>query len=136
MRSPLIKITLQFILVTTIAAAARAQLLHDDFNGTSIDPSLWQTSQPFSGSSITENGGNAVFDNRGRLITVGNFPPPITITGAFDITGANSDEFKLVIRTDGTFVNDQFGESANGFIGRFRRNSFFGGDEVSILKVG
>src|SRR5438477_12074899 len=130
------KCTLLFAVVTTLALTANAQLLHDDFNGTSINTNLWQTSVPFSGSSITESGGNAIFDNRGRLITLGNYPGPIIIRGAFAITGANSDEFKLVIRTDGTFVNDQFGESANGFIVTFRSSSFFVSDEVSIQEIG
>jgi hypothetical protein len=134
-KSP-IKFALRFVAVTALAVSAHAQLLHDDFNGTSIDTSLWQTSEPFPGSSITETGGNAVFDNRGRLISQGSFPAPISITGAFTITGANSDEFKVVIRTDGTFVNDQFGESADGFIVRFRSSSFFASDEVSIFEIG
>src|SRR5437016_6429362 len=136
MTNRLIKCALFFSFVTMVSVTAHAQLLHDDFNGTSIDTNLWQTSEPFSGSSITESGGNAIFDNRGRLITLANHPGPNSISGAFAITGANSDEFKVVIRTDGTFVNDQFGESANGFIVRFRSNSFFASDEVSIQEIG
>ena len=130
------KCTLLFVVVTTLRLTATAQLLHDDFNGTSINTNLWQTSGPFSSSSITESGGNAIFDNSGRLITLANHPGPNSISGAFTITGANSDEFKIVIRTDGTFVNDQFGESANGFIVRFRSSSFFASDEVSIQAIG
>src|SRR5438477_10361291 len=131
-----IKCALFFTVVTTLGLTAHGQLLHDDFNGTSIDTGLWQTSEPFPGSSITESGGDAIFVNKGRLITVGNYPAPITITGAFSITGASSDELKLVIRADGTFINDQFGESANGFIVRFRSSSFFASDEVSIQEIG
>jgi autotransporter-associated beta strand protein len=130
------KCTLLFAVVTTLCLTANAQLLHDDFSGTSINTNLWQTSKPFSGSSITESGGNAIIENRGRLITLANYPGPNSISGAFSITGANSDEFKVVIRTDGTFVNDQFGESANGFIVRFRSSSFFASDEVSIQEIG
>src|SRR5437763_6173156 len=136
MTSERIKCALFFTVVTTLGLTAHGQLLHDDFNGTSINTNLWQTSEPFSGSSITESGGNAIFDNRGRLITMANYPGPNSISGAFSITGANSDEFKVVIRTDGTFGDDQFGESANGFIVRFRSSSFFASDEVSILEIG
>src|SRR5438477_760398 len=131
-----IKCALFFTVVTTLGLTAHGQLLHDDFNGTSIDTGLWQTSEPFPGSSITESGGDAIFVNRGRLITVGDYPAPVSITGAFSITGASSDEFKLMIRTDGTFVNDQFAESAKGFMVTFRSSSFFASDEVSIQEIG
>lgn len=109
--------------------------LHDNFNGTLINTSLWQISEPFSGASVTESGGNAIFDNRGRLITQRNYPAPFVMTGAFTITGASSDEFKLVIRTDGTFVNGHFGESVNGFMIRFRSSSFFADNEVTIQEI-
>jgi hypothetical protein len=110
--------------------------LCDNFNGTSLNTSLWQISDPFSSSSVTETGGNAVFDNRGRLITQGNYPVPVVINGAFTITGADTDEFKVVIRTDGTFVNDQFEESADGFMIFFRSSSYFASNEVGIQEIG
>src|ERR1043166_2077185 len=115
---------------------AVAANLNDNFDGSSIDPSLWQTSEPFPSSSISESGGYAVFENRGRLIAVHNYSTPMTITGAFKITGSNTDEFQVILGTDGTFVNDQFQDSANGFSIRFRSDSFFASDEVSIREIG
>src|SRR5205823_3054167 len=41
-----------------------------------------------------------------------------------------------VVTTLGLTANDQFGESANGFLVTFRSSSFFVSDEVSIQEIG
>jgi hypothetical protein len=105
MTNRVIKFALQFIILTTIAAAVHAQLLHDDFNGTSIDTSLWQVSTPFANSSMTESGGNAVFENRGRLLSVASLPTSLDITGRFEFTGNVHDQFQVVLRTNGATTN-------------------------------
>jgi len=85
--------------------AAGQTLLYDDFNGSTINPSLWQASTPFSDSSITENGGSAVFQNRGRLLTTASFPAALDITGRFEFAGSIHDVFRIVTRTDGITSN-------------------------------
>jgi hypothetical protein len=101
-----------FALVISAAALTpqvTAALVFDDFNGVSIDTGLWQTSNPFGDSSITSSGGNAVFTNRGRLLSVSEFPISLDITGRFTITGSVHDQFKILTRTDGVSTNP-FGE--------------------------
>jgi hypothetical protein len=84
-----------------LSCKAQAQILYDDFNGSSINTSLWQTSTPFSDSSITESGGSAVFQNRGRIITINALPTVLDITGSFEFTGNIHDSFYVMTRTDG-----------------------------------
>jgi hypothetical protein len=105
MKNPLIKFALQVILAATLAASSLAQLLHDDFNGTSIDTRLWHVITPFPNSSMTESGGNAVFENRGRLLSVASLPTSLDITGRFEFTGNVHDQFQVVLRTNGVTTN-------------------------------
>src|SRR5665213_4521298 len=60
------KILLSLVLASSVTCGTVAQsVLSDNFNGSTINSSLWQTSTPFSDSSITESGGNAIYQNRG-----------------------------------------------------------------------
>ena len=105
MTNRLIKCALFFSFVTMVSVTAHAQLLHDDFNGTSIDTSLWQVSTPFANSSMTESGGSAVFENRGRLLSVASVTTGIDVTGRFEFTGNIHDQFQVVLRTNGATTN-------------------------------
>ena len=105
MTSRLIKCALFFTVVTTLGLTAHAQLLHDDFNGTSIYTSLWHVILPFPNSSMTESGGNAVFENRGTLLSVASLPISVDITGRFEFTGNIHDQFSVVLRTNGVDTN-------------------------------
>lgn len=101
--------------------------LRDDFNGSTVDTSLWTTSLPFSGlpfgpSALNEGGGSLSFVNRGTLITKDDFGP-VDITGRFTITGGDQDMFKIVLRTDGTFTG-AYHESANGIAVRWGHVGF------------
>ena len=94
------------LFVCSLSFGAMAQsILSDNFNGSTINSSLWQTSTPFSDSSITEGGGNAVFQNRGRLLSNASLPTDIDITGSFEFSGSIHDSFRVVTRTDGTTSN-------------------------------
>lgn len=96
------------LVLCAITCSAHAQILQDDFNGSAINTSLWNTSTPFSDSSIMESGGYAVFQNRGRLSTVPPIPLVLDITGSFAFVGNIHDSFQIDTRTDGTSV-DQYG---------------------------
>jgi hypothetical protein len=94
------------VIAVAIPIHLQAQtVLSDNFDGGTIDPTLWQTSEPFSDSSITEGGGYAIFENRGRIITVTNLPTAIDITGSFAFTGNIHDDFTILTRTDGITSN-------------------------------
>jgi hypothetical protein len=108
-----IKCALFFTVVTTLGLTAHGQLLHDDFNGNSIDTSLWHVITPFPNSSMTESGGNAVFENRGTLLSVTSLPTSVDITGRFEFTGNIHDQFSVVLRTNGVDTNP-FGALDNG----------------------
>jgi len=100
-------ILLSLALASLLALSSTGQvLLTDDFNGTSIDTSLWQPSAAFANSSVTEGGGLAMFVNRGRLLSVANFTGAIDIRGRFRFSGENADCLALNLRTDGAYITD------------------------------
>jgi hypothetical protein len=89
--------------------AQAATSLYDDFNGAQIDTSIWQVQLPFSNSSVTESGGNAIFQSRGQLITTSQFSGSPTglldIQGSFAFTGGSDETFRVVPGTDGAVIN-------------------------------
>ena len=113
MSNRLIKCAFFFSFVTMLGVTAPAQLLHDDFNGTSIDTRLWHVITPFPNSSMTEVVGNVVFENRGTLLSVTSLPTSVDITGRFEFTGNIHDQFSVVLRTNGVDTNP-FGALDNG----------------------
>jgi hypothetical protein len=101
-----IKLLSSLALACSLSCEAHAQtILSDNFNGNTINPSLWQVSTPFSDSSMTEANGFAVFENRGRILTANAMPTDIDITGSFEFTGNIHDHFSIVTRTDGSTSN-------------------------------
>jgi hypothetical protein len=114
-----------------------AALVFDDFNGVPIDTGLWQTSTPFGDSSITSSEGNAVFINRGRLLSVSGFPSSIDVTGRFTITGSVHDQFKILTRTDGVSTNP-WGEFDIGINFYFSNQNDVGSttDNIGIVRNG
>src|ERR1700736_1587793 len=102
---PPLRFDFHFTALIALVAAAHAQILSDNFNGTYIDTSLWQVSTPFASSSMSESGGNAVFQNRGRLLSVGALPASIDVTGSFEFTGNIHDQFQVILRTNGATTN-------------------------------
>jgi len=103
----------------TLTHYAAAALLRDDFNDSTINAGLWQASTPFGDSSITESGGNAVFLDRGRLLSLAVFPTSIDVTGRFTITGNVRDQLNILTRTTGTSTNP-FAEFDLGISFRFQ----------------
>jgi len=84
---------------------ARAQSINDQFNGSSIDTGIWTPAAPFSDSSTTETGGNAVLTNHGQLLSTASFVNGVEITGRFMFAGSAHDSFIILTRTDGTSTN-------------------------------
>src|ERR1700722_9195607 len=79
-----------------------AQGVVDDFNGSSINSSLWTIyNTPTGNSSVTEGGGNATFDNGAGLMTISSFTAA-SVSGSFQFTGDNDDRFSIFLRFDGT----------------------------------
>jgi hypothetical protein len=88
------------IVLTFLAPfTASPQSLFDNFNGTSVNSSLWNVALPFSQSQVIESGGYLTTTGRGTLETVQGFNSPYTISGS--VTLNNADEhFSTVLRTD------------------------------------
>src|SRR5207249_909828 len=95
------------VVVCLLACTAHGQILQDNFNGNMLDATLWQASTPFADSSITASNGFAVFQNRGRLLSVADLPGAIDITGSFAFTGNPHDSFVIVTRCDGVSTLSQ-----------------------------
>ncbi|MEI6702438.1 MAG: PEP-CTERM sorting domain-containing protein [Deltaproteobacteria bacterium] len=111
-------------------------LLNDQFNDSQIDPSTWLMFAPFSDSSMTESGGNAVFTNRGRLLTINSFPTNIDITGRFEFTGNTHDQFYIVTRTDGTATNPWGGiDNGIGFAFAIQNDSNNTSNNIGIARM-
>jgi hypothetical protein len=134
MKDPILTVITSALAAIALISHTAAALLRDDFNGSSIDTGLWQTSTPFSDSSVTESGGNAVFANRGRLLSRASFPTSIEVTGRFTMTGNIHDDFKLFTRTDGASTN-QFGELDLGIRFEFSIQED-GGSTTNNIKIG
>ncbi|HEY5895140.1 MAG TPA: hypothetical protein VIT91_18115 [Chthoniobacterales bacterium] len=105
MKSKALTLLTSALTALTLTHHATAALFSDDFNDGTIDSGLWQASTPFGDSSIAESGGNAVFLDRGRLLSLASFPTSIDLTGRFTITGNVRDEFTILTRTDGTSIH-------------------------------
>lgn len=100
-----IRLLLYCLFASIFLDTANGQILHDDFNGSAIDTSRWSVFTPFPNSSMTESGGNAVFENRGTLLSVTSLPQSIDITGSFEFTGNSHDQFDVVLRTNSADTN-------------------------------
>ena len=78
---------------------SKGQSLNDDFNGTSVNASLWNVILPFDQSQISESGGSLTTTGRGTLETVAGFSSPYTVSGA--VTLNNSlEHFSVTLRSD------------------------------------
>lgn len=110
MKASFVAVALCILLSHPAQAAAS---LYDDFSGTQIDSSIWHVQLPFSGSSVNESGGNAIFKSRGQLITIpqlaGSPAGVLDIQGSFAFTGGSDEVFRVATRTDGSVIN-VFGE--------------------------
>ncbi len=90
-----------------LAQRSHAQLLYDNFNGTSIDANLWSVHHPFTDSSAAEAGGIMTIRNRGGLISQSSLTGTLQIDGRFQFSGNTHDLFTFVIRTNGVSTQPQ-----------------------------
>jgi len=119
-------IRLLALLVLPLTGNAWSQvLLSDSFNGASIDTSKWQVLAPLSDSSMTISNGNAVFFQRGILISQQNLPSSYIVQGRFAFTGGSYDQFQINLRTDGALMQDWWNFPNDVYVGFSRR----GGDD-------
>ncbi len=109
-------------------------LLTDDFSGGSLDTGKWQVTAPMADSLMYASAGNAVFFQRGTLISQADFSPGIQITGSFAFTGGVHDGFWIPLRTDGTVLAPHYNFQSNIYVG-FNRQGSDNGDKVGIENI-
>ena len=80
------------------ATCAHAVLFQDDFNDGTLDTGLWEVLAPLSDSKMYEADGNAVFFQRGILVSP-EVPTALQIDGRFKFTGGDHDIFQINLRT-------------------------------------
>lgn len=88
--------------VCLLSSHANAQSLYDDFDGTSVNTSLWNVVLPFGQSQISESGGVLTTTGRGILATTAGFSAPYTITGAVMFNNP-LEHFQFALRSDLTY---------------------------------
>jgi hypothetical protein len=96
-------------------------VFEDSFNGSVFDTSKWQVFAPLPDSSMTISSGNAVFFQRGILITQQNLPTSYIVTGRFAFTGGPYDQFHINLRTDGALMQDWWNFPNDVYVGFNRR---------------
>jgi hypothetical protein len=102
---------------------ATAQILADNFNGTSINSALWSTyNTPTGNSSVTEGGGNVTFVNGAGLLTASGYNNA-TISGSFEFTGDTDDQFGIYLRSDGTTFDPHWNDLRSGVLVQFAASS-------------
>lgn len=100
-----IKQALTIIAFLVIAQGSRGQtLLRDDFNDGTLDTNVWEVLTPLGDSQMTEVGGNAVFFQRGVLVSKQPIPTAVEVTGRLAFTGNTHDIFVLMLRSDGNLL--------------------------------
>ncbi len=112
-------------LVASLPKANAAVILSDNFNGQSVNISIWTPSAPLSDSQIGVSGGTANFFQRGILVTNNSLPNAIDITGRFAFTGGSYDQFQINLRTNGVLLSPYYNFQNNIYVGFNRR----GGDD-------
>lgn len=124
-----------FLGLTILAINSNSQIF-DDFNDGTIDSSKWQALAPLPDSQMTETGGNAVFFQRGILITQQDVPTAYEITGRFAFLGGTYDQFQINLRSDATLLSPHFNFTNNIYVCFNRRASdSVGGEGVSNLNL-
>lgn len=123
------KTTILILSTLLIQTCLYAQiLLNDDFNGNSVNTSLWNVALPFSQSQITESGGYLTTTGRGTLETIAGFDSPISISGSVTMNN-QFEHFETVLRTDfSVWPPDAQYEEFNGISVVFSAD----GDQISI----
>jgi len=85
-----------------LAQVGWGQSLIDNFNGSTINTSVWNTFNPsFGNGGLSESSGVLTFRNGSYITTVNEFNMP-TISGRFSFSGWEYDRLKIILRSDGT----------------------------------
>lgn len=126
----LIRLVYLFIVSGLAACGASAQILYDNFSGTSVNTNLWAVTLPYSDSSVTEGGGVLSIENNGRLTTQVPMPASYAVSGEFLMANNPYSDFKVVLRTAG--VPDS--TEADGIAVQFQIETD-GGDTSENLRI-
>lgn len=109
MKAKILVIGLALGIGFTVGAAIR-----DDFNDSSLDTTIWETSLPFGDSAVVESDSHVSLINRGGLIPKETFANGIEIKGSFTIQNT-LDVFKIYIRSGLADAESTFHEKTGVF---------------------
>lgn len=87
-------------LVGLCSAHANPVLLNDNFNGSAVNGAEWETTVPFSDSSVTVSAGSLKLANGAGILSTGDYETPIEILFSFAFLGNTHDSFRLYTRVD------------------------------------
>ena len=88
-----------------LAQVGWGQSLVDNFNGTTINTSVWNTFNPsFGNGGLSQSSGVLTFRNGSYVTTVNEFNMPI-ISGRFSFSGWEYDRFNILLRSDGVSID-------------------------------
>jgi hypothetical protein len=74
-------------------------LLHDDFEGSTIDSNLWTVTLPFAHSQVAQSEGKLTTLGRGVLATAAGYDGPIVLTGRMT-PNHGYEHFAVILRCD------------------------------------
>lgn len=101
-------------LCLAMPCGTKAGTLFDDFNDGVINPSLWSVWLPaVPNRGATESGGYLQLFNGASLITASPFANA-SVSGRFRISGWDYDRFNVIVRSDGTSVDNHWQERIGG----------------------
>lgn len=83
-------------------ASAGTLVLEDNFNGASLNSSLWTIGAAMGNSSVVQAGGLLTSNNAGYLISSGSYTGSLELETAITLSGTNTSG-ALAWKTDGTF---------------------------------
>jgi hypothetical protein len=78
---------------------ARTIYLYDDFNGSTVDSTLWNVVLPYGQSGISQSGGTLTTTGRGTLETIAGFSSPYSISGRVKMN-ASVEHFEVTFRSN------------------------------------
>lgn len=106
-----------------LAQAVWGQALVDDFNGNTINTSVWNIFNPgFGNGSLSESSGVLTFKNGSYITTANEFNMPV-ISGKFSFSGWEYDRFNILLRSDGVTIDSGWQDPIGGLMVQFTPSS-------------
>ncbi len=104
-------------------------LLHDNFQGDSLNTVKWQALLPTGASSLSQSAGVVTTTGRGILASSDQFTAPYVVSGTF-VMLSDDEHFNIAFRTDLSSEGENASFERAGILVSFSND----GDEISIQR--